>query len=137
MHFDCWILLLHRWLRKILTPKLRGNDAKHYCPLERPVRPGREGRVLHFNCETAIVREVKGGRACDNKAIEDVRCMLRLPFFYFILPQFQSVVPVAIGSSAFASKRQEDEANEQDDKRTDCAPKHAGSAGRALERKSQ
>jgi len=23
---------------KSLTPKLRGNDAKHYCPLERTVR---------------------------------------------------------------------------------------------------
>ena len=31
-----------------LTPKLRGNYAKHYCPLERTVRLGREGKVLHF-----------------------------------------------------------------------------------------
>jgi hypothetical protein len=38
-------------LKRGLTPKLRGNDAKHYCPLERPVRLGRGGRVLHFRCE--------------------------------------------------------------------------------------
>ena len=42
-----------------LTPAVRGDYAKHNCPLDQYVRLGREGRVLHFMRESALVPEAE------------------------------------------------------------------------------
>lgn len=41
-----------------LTPEVRGDYAKHNCPLDQYVRPGREGRALQLLCESENPRRL-------------------------------------------------------------------------------